>query len=413
MSASRVERLGLDGDGVVVDPAGPIFVRTALPGDVVLLGKPRRDGKIRRAELKKVIEPSPDRQPGPCAIAARCGGCPLMHASERACTAFKETAVRHALGALPFTLTVPATVGYRTRARLAFAGRSLGYRMPGSRAVLDVPACAVLAPALADALAWLREALLPLLSGAGDLHLGSAETGDRLEAVLAIATDAPQPPALYRALEDAVARGTLSGAEASIAGSRARFGDPIERSRDVDGRLLEVPVGGFRQAHLEANRLLGRAVLELGVPEGKRVLELHAGHGNFTLPLASRAASVHAVELGDDAASALRANLARHALEASVQAGDAAAITRGLRRGTFDLAVIDPPRTGAKDLMAPLAALAPARIVYVSCAPGPLARDLAMLCDGGYAVTAAQAFDLFPRTAHVETVVRLERASSA
>lgn len=410
----RVERLGTDGDGVIADPCGLVFVRTGLPGDVVTLGKPRRDGKISRADLKRVIEPSPDRVSSPCAIAPRCGGCPLMSASPALSARFKEGLVRHALGdEVAFRLERPEpSVGYRTRARLSFAGRALGYLGPGSRSVLDVDHCAVLVPSLDAALGWVRAAVLPLLKGAGELHLGVAEReDDGLAPVLALRTGDPQAPALYQLLERAVADGTLRGAQADIAGARARLGDPTESSRDVDGRRLEVPVGGFRQAHLAANRMLGEAVLRLGAPTGKRVLELHAGHGNFTLPLAQRATSVAAVELGEEAVRALLENLQRHGLSAAVHGGDALPYVGRARKGTFDLVVLDPPRTGAKELIAPLLKLAPDHILYVSCAPGTLGRDLGMLRDGGYRVIEAQAFDLFPRTAHVETIVALERRS--
>jgi len=406
-----IQRLGSDGDGVVADPSGLIFVRTALPGDVVTLGRPRRDGKIRRADLKTVLQPSPDRVASPCPIAARCGGCPLMSASADLSSHFKEGLVRHALGDAPFTLErAEPTAGYRTRARLSFAHGLLGYLAPGSRSVLDVPRCAVLVPTLDAALTWFRVAILPHLTGEGEIHLGTQEREGALTPVLALTTTDPQSPELYRRLEAAITDGMLQGAEANIAGATARFGHPVESSRDVDGRLIEVPVGGFRQAHLDANRLLGGAVLRLGRPEGIHVLELHAGHGNFTLPLANRATSLHAVELGEQAVSALRTNLERHQLSASVHGGDAVAHVTKLRKGAFDLVVLDPPRTGAKELMAPLLKLAPPRILYVSCAPNTLGRDLRMLREGGYRVSEAQAFDLFPRTAHVETVVALERA---
>lgn len=406
-----IERLGTDGDGVATDAGQTLFVRTALPGDVVTLGKPRRDGKILRADVKRVLQPSPDRITGPCALAVRCGGCPLMHASSALSGRFKQALVAHAVGEFPFELIEASpTEAYRTRARLSFERGALGYLAPGSRSVLDVDHCAVLVPALDTALTWLRRALLPLLKGAGEIHLGTADTDGVLATVLSLTTPDPQPPELYRLLEAAVLEGTVVGAEANIGGARARFGLPVERSRDVDGRWLEVPVGGFRQAHLDANRLLGSAVLQMGAPEGKRVLELHAGHGNFTLPLASRASSLDAVELGLDAVKALRANLERHQLKASVHAGDALGYVTKQRKGAFDLVVIDPPRTGAKELMAPLLKLAPARILYVSCAPSTLGRDLGMLREGGYRISGARAFDLFPRTAHIESVVVLDRA---
>ena len=439
----RVERLGADGDGVIQLEGGLLFVRGALPADLITVGKTRKDGKIDRAELHKVLEPSPDRVPSACDIAHRCGGCPLMAASPALETRFKESTIRHALEkamgkpvALHLVRPEPL-LGYRTRARLSFERARgtlrIGYLMPGTRDVVDAPKCVVLGPTLERALAFVRSEL-SMLEGVGELHLGlvreksGTESASGELAVIAVRSESAQPASLYRAMELGVSSGILGGAELNVGGTTVptRFGASMEAgtredSEDVDGRILSVPLGGFRQAHAQADRLLGGAVLEMARPESQRVLELHAGHGNFTLALAARAESVIAVEVSERAAAMLKANLKAHgladkvtvhALEGSAYFAKAkrphpASVARG--KGP-EVVVLDPPRTGAKELVAPIVALGPQRIVYASCSPITLGRDLGLFAAAGYTVTAAQVFDLFPHTTHVESVVLLEKA---
>lgn len=426
---------------IQLEGGGLLFVRGALPGDLITVGKTRKDGKIDRAELHKVLEPSPDRVPSACDIAHRCGGCPLMAASPELETRFKESTIRHALEkavgepvALQLVRPEPL-LGYRTRARLSFQKERgtlrVGYLMPGTRDVVDAVRCVVLGPTLERALAFVRKEL-SMLEGAGELHLGLVRgDGENELAVIAVRSESAQPPSLYRAMELGVSSGILGGAELNVGGTTVptRFGASMEAgtredSEDVDGRILSVPLGGFRQAHAKADRLLGAAVLELARPEGLRVLELHAGHGNFTLALASRAESVIAVEVSEKAAAMLRSNLKAHglsekvtvhALEGSAYFAKAkrphpASVARG--KGP-EIVVLDPPRTGAKELVAPIVTLGPQRIVYASCSPVTLGRDLGLFASSGYTVSAAQVFDLFPHTTHVESVVLLEKISRA
>lgn len=415
MTLGKVVRLGADADGVIERDRGPLFVRGALPGDVVDVGKERRDGKIDRATLRAVREPGSDRVASACPIYARCGGCPLMAASASLQASFKLGSVRRALEQAGVTIEAsltPAepTLAYRSRARLTFERRgalSLGYRATGAAQVVDVERCAVLAPVVQAGLEWAR-AELGTLDGAGEIHVGM-----RGAPVIAVRTESAQPAEIYRALERGVGSGALAGASLSAGGASVAvtWGEPFEESVDVDGRVLRLPAGGFRQAHAQADALLGGAVLTLAAPEGARVLELHAGHGNFTLALASRAARVIAVEVAADAVAAARMNLSAHGLTARVdlRAAPAERVLAG-PPSDIDVVVLDPPRTGARELVAPLVALGPTRIVYVSCAPSTLGRDLSMFRERGYVVDAALAFDLFPRTAHVETVVRLVRS---
>jgi 23S rRNA (uracil1939-C5)-methyltransferase len=164
-------------------------------------------------------------------------------------------------------------------------------------------------------------------------------------------------------------------------------------------------LGTFTQVNPAANRLLVRAVVDV-VGAGAHVLDLFCGAGNLSLPLARVARAVVAVDtdaaaIADGAASAAAAGLANVRFE--VGAADRFLGRHGL--GTANVVVLDPPRTGARAVAEVLARLEPARIVYVSCEPSTLARDVRILVDAGYQVARVQPIDMFPQTEHVETVL--------
>jgi 23S rRNA (uracil1939-C5)-methyltransferase len=418
----RVRGLGKDGEAVVETDRGIVFAAGGLPGERVRLGEVRREGKILRARRLQVIEPSPERLEPPCPIATRCGGCPLMHGSERVQLEAKRVRVERALASVRRVrpeLSVPITgpqarLGYRGRARLAWrrdgAQIALGLRRHRSHFIADIERCLVLVPALDAALRALRSRLAPHLVGSGEIHVGLGEGG---RAVVAIETPDAPPRQAYAALEALVADQTLAGASIRAGGARSavRIGETSEVGTDIEGRLLRTPIGCFSQAHEEMNRALGQRLLAFAGPlAGASVLELYSGHGNFTLALAARAARVSAVERSVPAVEALRENARLHRLDDRIEAiaGDAATNVRG-RPGEYRIVVLDPPRSGAWDVLDRIAALRPSRIVYASCDPETLGRDLSFLAARGYALEAGEAFDMFPQTAHVETVVVMVR----
>ncbi|MFW2390427.1 MAG: class I SAM-dependent RNA methyltransferase, partial [Polyangiales bacterium] len=172
------------------------------------------------------------------------------------------------------------------------------------------------------------------------------------------------------------------------------------------GGQLEGPAGAFTQANDAVNARLVDAVVRLAEPEGLRVLELHCGIGNFTAGLAAKASVLVAVEQDPRAVEACQRNLQRLGLRARVAVGDA----NQPPKGQYDVVVLDPPRQGAKALFESSQLLpGPKRIVYVSCDTATLARDLRFATAKGYRVDRLIAFDMFPQTAHLESLVRLVR----
>ena len=409
-----------EGDAVVETAQGLVFAPFGLPGERVRLEEVHKAGKVLRARHLRVIEASVDRVTPTCAHVVRCGGCPWMHASAEAQGRAKLAFVERALARVPGRSNVEirftkaeAMLEYRQRARFAWkrTGRGvvLGFRARRREVIADIDRCEVLRPELDRAWTLVRRELAPHLPGSGELQLA---LGHANLAVIGITTEDVPSRALYQVLEEMVQERAIAGASVRAGGASVAttMGDPRQVSADVEGRSMFGDA--FNQAHAEVNASLGRRALELAEPNDARVLELFAGHGNLTLGLAARARFVRAVELNSAATSALAVNLEKHELasRAQVITGDATRFI-GVARGEapWDVVVLDPPRTGAKEAMAAIAEVRPERVVYVSCDPATLGRDLEALGHAGYQLDAAEAFDMFPQTAHVETLARMRR----
>ncbi len=411
-----VRDLSRFGEGVVKTEMGQVFVPGVLPGERVALSNVRKQGKVLRTDKVRLLDRSTQRVEPSCPIVGRCGGCPLMIATPPLQAKFKRGLLEQALAGLPGSedlaigwVGTRMSLCYRRRARLgwdASGGRPrIGYRPPRGEQIADVRSCAVLTPTLDAALSALRRRAGDHLRGQGELHLALGQDG---HAVVALRSDDAQPPELYAALEGMVKGGELAGAALRAAGATADaiWGEPRELAKGADGAPLWGTIAGFSQAHDEVNAALVRRVLELARPAERDVLELFAGAGNLTVVLAREAKSLLAIEQSPEAAEACRQNLRARGLEATVRTDDAESY-RPVSRP--DVALIDPPGRGAPGAIARLLHVGVPEIVYVSCDPPTLGRDLKTLTDAGYVITDAVALDMFPQTAHLESVARVER----
>jgi len=413
----RVRDLTHAGDAAIETARGIVLARGGLPAERVTLRVTGKQRGTLRGEVVAVVEASPARVPAPCALAERCGGCPLMTLAVPAQRGWKQQHLRRLLeragsDVVPDVLAAPDELGYRTRARLGFRharGRTrLGYRIAHGDELLDVERCVVLAAPLQGGLSALRASLAPALRGQGEIVLALGASGLPVAAVL---TSSAQPEPAYRAARALVDAGALAGVSLRIGTpprpAVAEVGDCRQHALGHDGLPLFAPAQAFAQANAGANALLVARAVELAEPTGQRVLELFGGHGNLTVGLAS-ARELTALELDAEGVAALRDNLRVRGLDhVKVVRADAGA----LPAGSFDVVVLDPPRAGARKALEALCAhtAPPARIVYVSCDPSTLARDLGLLTATGYRVDAASVIDMFPQTGHLESVLRLRR----
>lgn len=422
----RVEELAAGGAGVAhLDDGEVVFVRGAAPGDLVEVAVDR-GRRPARAEVRRLVEPGPDRVEPACDAVGSCGGCDWMHiastAQQREHVRIATHAVSRALEAaglstaLPEvdTLTVGEALSYRGRARLyvrAGAGRvQVGYRAAMSHALVEVDACPVLDDALVPTFGQLREALHGA-SGAGDgtIALGSVENAERRRPVVDLAFEGELPGTTWARIDALVSSRAWAGARISLAGvvRPAVFGDPRPVLLGQDDAPLVVAAGGFAQSSDGGGRVLGRCVVDEVEPVGRHVVELYAGSGTLSVHLAKGAASYWGIEQNEPAVECARENLATRGLAGKLTVADAAETEIPSRT---DVVVLDPPRSGALEACRRIAASRVRRVVYVSCDPQTLSRDLVPLFAAKLRISSMTTVELFPQTSHVETVVRLDRA---
>ncbi|MBX9388599.1 class I SAM-dependent RNA methyltransferase [Streptomonospora nanhaiensis] len=389
-----------------------VFVRHTLPGELVRVRVTEETKRFLRADAVEVLEPSPDRVEAPCPFAGpgRCGGCDWQHASLEAQRRIKGEVVSEQLRRiagitrevrveeLPGT---PDGLGWRTRVRFAVdsEGRS-GLRRHRSHEIEPVDRCLIAHPEV-DRLG-VTDLEWPQVREVEAVASGSTKD----TALIVTPTGAKLPPLPAPKASAAVLRRFRNGRVQQVRGRRA------VRER-VGDREFRVSAGGFWQVHPAAARVLTEAVLEALAPKpGETALDLYCGAGLFTAALAEAVGAegrVLGVEGDPDAVRDAAHNL-RDLPWARVEQGDVGQRLREWVDMRVDVAVIDPPRTGAGTLVArQLAELRNRRVAYVSCDPATLARDLAAFVEEGYDLVDVRGFDSFPMTHHVECLAVLER----
>lgn len=395
-----------------------VFVPRAHSGDRVRARVVEAHADWAEARLVEVLASGPGRRPAPCPFAVSCGGCAYQELSYERQLATKQAVLIETLARagvrLPaeVSLTGSPESGWRLRASLHFStvrgALRLGLREEGTRRVVDVSACQQLSPAMNLAARGLRDALLArpgVLRSLRGLDLFEAPEGGGLVAVLqtVLAPAAAQGLAVLGRQVPG-----LSGFGVACGGRLVwLYGSPHVEA-NVLGAKLRGHVRGFFQANRFLLEPLAAAVVEAATGESGAVLDLYAGVGLFAVPLAARGQDVTAVEWGAEAVRDARANARRAGLALRVVEADVGQALAQLPPEPGERIILDPPRTGAgADVVERIAARRPSRIVYVSCDPATLARDLAAFAKGGYDVGSVSLFDMFPTTFHLETVVCL------
>lgn len=396
-----------------------VFVPQTAPGDRVRVRIVEEHGNWARAVVVHRCAPGAAFREPPCPWFATCGGCSWQQVTYAAQRDAKERNVHESLrriagvvAATPLPiLAAPDEWGYRHRIRLHVGpDRALGYQRPRSHEIVAIEHCLIAEPALSALLPAVRALVADLATSIEAVELATngrgavvlrASTRGRLRA-----SDAAVVQAWLAANREAVATPPVAGVTIRDRARVRHFGDVrVAVVQSADLSPVVVARGGFTQVNRAANELLVRTVVAW-TPPGRRLLDLHCGAGNLSLPLARVAASVVGVDadagsIADAAANAAAAGLTNARFEASV--ADRFLRRRGL--GGAEVVVLDPPRSGDAAVAAQLARLGPDRVLYVSCDPTTLARDARTLVEGGYRVERVQPIDLFPQTEHVETVL--------
>ena len=417
-----------------------VLVSQAHPGETVTMKVDRTTRGTVQGRVARVEVADPARIEHPCDHAFHCTGCPLLAAAPADEAAFKQARVATAVEAIAGA-PVPGEVrrpggpfGWRHFAKQVVvrpkARAVLGSYVAGTHQVTDNRGCPVLAPPLADVLSavgnladarevpvadpasersGLRHVVARCSRASGEVLVGlvtSEETVDAVRGMAEALHEAEPSVAGVHVLLDAGGNAILAGDVVHCAGLETI-------SEVVLGHRHDVGIKTFFQVNPDAAETLFRVAME-AAGTGARVVEGHSGIGALTWPLSERFEQVVAIERAPDSARTLATGAARYPNVAVVEDDVGACLKAQLSAAPTDVVVFDPPRRGLDEAtIAALAAAGPGRVVLLSCDPSTLARDLPRLAAVGYGVGDITPIDQFPRTAHVETVTRLDREMTA
>lgn len=421
-----IESLAYGGSGIGHHNGKVVFVPLTAPGDRVRCSISRQKKRFVEAQVERLLGSSEARITPVCPVFGKCGGCQWQHLpySEQCVwkeRIFKDFLVRK-LGVAPETVLPivpsPQPWGYRSRVQFKCVDTSRGFQVGfyrrGSHHVIPISSCPIIHPALNLA----KDLICPWISNTRwakrvpQIDL-AVDDQDRVRAVI---------HCLVSNVDDFVdhldRHAAGSGLAVFVQPGRnvapLHVCGPLELIVEVDTPVLRLGYGpgGFAQINLTQNRAMIREVIGalISDPPG-RVLDLFCGMGNFSLPVARLAQELIGVEAYPQSIEMARLNarlnevfnadfFAREAFgAATLYGGDL----------PLDLVILDPPRSGAYDVVRELVAVQPAKILYVSCDPPTLVRDLQVLLEGGYRLAWSRPFDLFPQTHHTESITLLER----
>jgi len=428
----RVEKLIYGGDGLGHADGNTVFVPYVIPGEVARAAVRTRKKKLIHASLVKVEQGAPERIAAKCPHFQICGGCHYQHMEVAEQIKFKKEILRETLsrlGGVNWTGEIaPHTAqpyGYRNRAQWAYREampRALGYFQTESARIVPIDECPVLSPGLEATFRKLQEMARNNTLPTGLLEIEAFADATDTNIALNVAFERfPKP---VKALI-ADFQGALANLESLL------LLDQSKNRFELSGPgFLEQKAGGFtfRVNHLaffQVNRFLIEELLQtvVGGKKGGFALDLYAGVGFFTLPLAKSFSRVISVDANLAATQDLKANVSAAGLQVVSENEHAEEFLKKFTEQP-ELVVLDPPRSGlGAETAARLATLGAPEIMYLSCDPSTLARDLAVLTlserrqktehqpGHRYEISEVHLFDLFPQTYHIETLVRLQRAT--
>jgi 23S rRNA (uracil1939-C5)-methyltransferase len=430
------------GYGLAHLPSGQaVLVRHVLPGETVIVSIEEKKKSFLLGQVRQIVTPHPARRTPPCPYAGECGGCDLQHCGYAEQVQIKKgiiqdllqrsdrEALRDSFSLPAEPIVAPEEFGYRQRLRLQVECGALGFHRFKTHTLIPIRLCLLARETLNQTLTALRQGPdgRKLTSMASEVELQENPRTGKTVVIFRLPRK-PRPADILAAERfarenDTVERVFFTGEQFS------RMGPYGKEEGKVAGNVLAVQyppfaglpgnlhlsweVGGFSQVNLRQNRALIETVVDFcRVKKGLRVLDLYCGMGNFAVPLALLGAEVLGIEGQGSAIRSAKSNAARAGLtQAGFQQSPIHAACSELTASgaSFDCVVIDPPRQGTPDLGRQLATLSDRRLVYISCDPATLCRDLADLISHGFAIRKIQPIDMFPQTHHVETVVLLEK----
>ncbi len=446
-----IEKLVQGGRGLARHHSQVLFVRGAIPAETVsVMGGARQKG-VQDARVSGVLVASPDRVTPPCPVYEICGGCQLQHIRYEAQLAYKRDMLEETLMRLgkvkvdqiPSIIPSPNPYEYRSTVRFVVfrqgAGFALGFHREGTNESVAAGGCLLVPASTRDVVSRLSERLasqpkLPFRLESVEIRqsvaFGSTQvtyrTGpadrERASRLFELFQDIPGVAGQVVSACGEVKWQKAKGGRMTQGGTESAEPPGFRRHRWVQGQdwiadrlddlIFRISDRSFMQANWALNETLSATVSEwVGASEGLRVLELYSGIGTLGLPLARRGAFVTEVEANPYAlADARHAAKINHIGRCRFRPLRAEAMLLTTQTGEYDVIIVDPPRTGLSPAcVKEVLRVGGERVLYLSCDAPTLARDLSRLCGGGYRVARLQAFDMFPQTAHLETLVELVR----
>ncbi len=443
----EIEKLVYGGSGLGFFQGKAVFLPYTAPGDRVAWHTEKEKARFILGRCREVLEPSPLRNPPRCPHFGQCGGCQWQHLSYEAQVAWKESIfreimVRHA-GFEDFSPGPPIHSPpwqYRARTRLSIkwheTGPEVGYLRARSHSIAKIDSCFLMRPRVAKIHATCLENILNSRAARkAAFYSATIETGDTGGCRLILECQ-PQ-------LNSSTQKGVAKAAADSLAGLdfatsvwiRPRNSRAFRIFPDPDGKFdqraapailplnsgtlkLAVPPLGFYQVNLVQNQRLVKLLMEAireTTPAPANILDLYCGMGNFSLPAATLAERVIGVDHAGESIEAAVENARFNAItNASFKAADVEDFVQNRKQlQGHGLVILDPPRTGAIKVARALADAAPPTIVYISCDPMTLCRDLRVLKDAGYGIRWCVPVDMFPQTFHIESITVLDRGAAS
>ena len=434
-----IEGYASGGEGVARIEGVAVFVKEALRGERAGVLIEHTGHSAAWGRVERLLEPSPARVEPDCPYYGVCGGCQFRHMTYEEELEAKRRRVEDALrrigGAeLPVSVIHGAknTLRYRNKVQFPVSERAIGYYRGRTHQVVDVADC-LLQPELvsvcrAAVKGWMERFHIPAYderAGRGlvrHLFVRTNPAGEALCCLVVNGRKLPHEGELTETLRRAAP--SLAGVALSVNTKRTNviLGDAYRTlwgrdwlEEELCGHTFRLSVPSFFQVNREQTEVLYRRALDFAALSGRETVgELYCGIGTISLTLAEQAKRVIGVEVVPQAVEDARENARRNGLEAKTrfECGDAGYLAAQLEREGVrpEVVVVDPPRKGlAAEVVDAIARMAPDRVVYVSCDPATLARDVGRFVPLGYVPVEAEAVDLFPRTAHIETCVKLLR----
>lgn len=427
---ARIESLSHEGRGVAHVDGKITFIDGALPGERVIFRYTRRRGRFDEGTTLQVLAPASERAAPRCSHFGVCGGCSLQHLRSEIQIVHKEAVMleqlQHIGAVRPLSVSAPLTGplwAYRRKARLAVkyvekkGGVLVGFREKRTSYVADLFGCEVLDPKVGHKLPELRT-LIGRLTVYDKIPQIEVACGDEICALVFRHLVPLTAEDKQRLKEFGERHGLMiysqSGGVDSVSALWPEQPAPLSYALGENEPVIYFEPMDFTQVNADLNRAMLHRVLALLALDGTdRVLELFSGLGNFTLPMARRVAHVTAVEGDNGLVRRAKANaecngignIEFHAIDLSDPGMSATFFTE-----RFDKLLLDPPRSGAQVIIGHLGYHDVRRLVYVSCNPGTLARDAGVLvAEKGFRLVSCGVMDMFPHTAHVESIALFER----